>query len=166
MAGHVRIIQWNCRSFAKKRAALQFALANFDPGIDVIALQETETETKIAGYATYNEISTGKKPRTAIAVQRNIASMQIDLELENVHYTFVQLMPKRRKSKCLYILNIYSPPKSKTIPFAAIIRKARKEAANEQLIVLGDFNAHHTMWGYQRSTKKGAAILNGAQATG
>lgn len=99
MAEQVRIIQWNCRSFAKKRAALQFAMTDLSPKIDVIALQETESAVKITGYTSFNELPTSNKSnvRTAIAVHRNIAAMQIDLEIENLHYTFVQLKPVNKQ---------------------------------------------------------------------
>lgn len=61
----------------KKNAALQFTITDFDPKIDIIASQETETAVKLAGLASFSELPTTKKPctRTAIAVQRNITAV-------------------------------------------------------------------------------------------
>lgn len=163
MAESIRIIQWNCRSFSRKRAALQFALANFDPKIDVIALQETETLVKLTGYATYNELSSEQsKPRTAVAIQRNIAAEQVDLELPSLHYTCVRLLPKGKKQLPVIILNIYSPPKDKSIPFVTLLRKICREAGKSQIVVLGDLNAAHMVWGYDRNSRKGLTIMNAA----
>ncbi|KAH7981646.1 hypothetical protein HPB52_000421 [Rhipicephalus sanguineus] len=51
----------DARSFAKKRAALQFAMTDLNPKIDVIALQETESAVKITGYTSFNELPTSNK---------------------------------------------------------------------------------------------------------
>lgn len=53
-----KTFSWNCRSFTKKNAALQFTITDFDPKIDIIALQETETAVKLAGFASFGELPT------------------------------------------------------------------------------------------------------------
>lgn len=161
MAETIKIIQWNCRSFKKKRAALQFQLATFDPKVDVVALQETGTQVKITGYTTFNELTEAdNRPSTAVAIQRNLTAMQIDLEEDNIPYTFVQLLPRKREHRCVFILNLYSSPKDKSNRVIALLKKACKAAEKEQLVVVGDFNAPHTVWGYQNCTRKGNALYS------
>ncbi|KAH7941422.1 hypothetical protein HPB49_013671 [Dermacentor silvarum] len=57
---------------------------------------------------------------------------------------------------------MYSPPKDKSIPFVTLLGKTCREAGKSQMVVLGDLNAAHMAWGYDRNSRKGLTIMNAA----
>ena len=56
--------------------------------------------------------------------------------------------------------NIYSRPKSHKQTFIEIFRKARKQALNAPLLIVGDFNARHPSWGYPQEDIKGRKLYD------
>lgn len=168
MAGApITIWQWNCRGFRQKRRALEYTIQHYQTKPDILALQETGVEAKLSGFTTYNEIlPRGNSPATAIMVHRNLTANQIDLEYEDLSYTFVEVLPNKRSDHTLYILNIYSPPKDKSQATSKLMVKAYKYANRAPLIILGDFNAQHSAWGYQKCATKGTKLWETAQNHG
>lgn len=161
--------QWNCRGFKAKRRALEHTLQAQPHTPHIIALQETYMDTKLTSYAAYNQQTTpDQRPNTAILVHRNLAANHIDLSYPEVPHTFVQVLPNSRSQAPLHILNVYSPPSDKSTRVATLVRKACATAQTGMLLILGDFNAPHTEWGYPRKAcgRKGAKVWETAQTLG
>lgn len=106
------IWQWNCRGFLKKRAVLQTFLTNIDKP-DVIALQECGKNAKLAGYTAYT--GQGENRQTAILVKRNLAAVLHETDTNKIDHVLIELVPRKRKDRSLYVLNVYSSPKQKRI---------------------------------------------------
>ncbi|KAH7938879.1 hypothetical protein HPB52_001819 [Rhipicephalus sanguineus] len=47
--------------------------------------------------------------------------------------------------------------------FDLLVRELKKRADGHQVVIMGDFNAPHTAWGYHTTTKKGARVHDTAQ---
>ncbi|KAG0417939.1 hypothetical protein HPB47_005247 [Ixodes persulcatus] len=75
-----------------------------------------------------------------------------------IDYIFVELLPRKKTEASLYVLNIYSPPTQPLPAIDRLLRIVRQRTRGNKLVVLGDFSAQHTAWGYPRSNKKGATL--------
>lgn len=168
MAGAPIILwQWNCRGFKQKRRALELTIQDSQEKPDVLALQEIGIAAKLTGYATYTEVlRCGRSPTTALMVHRNLTAIQIDLECDEVAYTFIEILPNKRADQSLFVLNLYSPPKDKSPSASKLMINAYKHAHKAPLVVLGDFNARHSAWGYPKGENKGNKIWETAQGYG
>lgn len=63
-------------------------------------------------------------------------------------------------AKNLFILNVYCRPGTKhQYDFDAIMKDAMGLAKGRTLLVLGEFNALHPMWGYKVASKRGKALV-------
>lgn len=167
MALHHRrntIWQWNCRGFSRKRAVLETFLTNIDKP-EVIALQECSKHAKLASYKSY----AGRDDNTRVVtlVKRNITVLQHNTGTTNVDHILIEIIPQKRKFKSLFILNVYSPPRQKRqCNFNELFAKARVIAKGGPLLIVGDFNAHHTAWGYRYTQVKGRELWNSIQQNG
>ncbi|KAH7983179.1 hypothetical protein HPB52_009733 [Rhipicephalus sanguineus] len=56
-----------------------------------------------------------------------------------------------------------SPPRESLASFDALLREVKKYAKGHTLLVVGDFNAYHTAWGYHKMDKKGTNVHDTAQ---
>ncbi|KAM7313516.1 uncharacterized protein ISCGN_003378, partial [Ixodes scapularis] len=145
--------QWNCRSFRNKKPSLTLLALQHSP--DLIALQETNTDNvSLRGYTTY---ATDPTSRTAVLVQATQTAQTHTLPT-TIDYTFVELLPRKKTETSLYVLNIYSPPTQTLSAIDRLLRIVRQRTRGHKLVVLGDFNAQHTAWGYPRNNKKGTSL--------
>ncbi|KAH9381626.1 hypothetical protein HPB48_004623 [Haemaphysalis longicornis] len=53
-----------------------------------------------------------------------------------------------KKAPSLYVLNVYCRPKSSSLILQQAIEQATLKAANNPLVITGDFSAAHPLWGY------------------
>lgn len=157
------IWQWNCRGFSRKRAVLQQFLNNRD-GPDLIALQETQTNSKLAGYQSFS--SGGGTLGVTTLVKRNITVVQHDTPVTNVTHVLVELIPPRKPDHSLFVLNVYSSPKLRKASFGPLFQATLKLAGNHPVIFTGDFNAQHPAWGYAQEDIKGRKLWLTAQQCG
>lgn len=152
------IWQWNCRSLRGKKQSLTLFANQHAP--DLIALQETGTgNISFSGYTTFVSDPTN---RTAILVKSTLTAQQHTAPTQ-LDYTFVEVLPRRKQQTSLFVLNIYSPPDHALPGIDQLVRNIRQRTKGHKLIIMGDFNAHHTTWGYIRSNKKGTALYDAIQ---
>ncbi|XP_040066533.1 uncharacterized protein LOC115327171 [Ixodes scapularis] len=147
------IWQWNCRSYRGKQNSLSLFANVHSPA--VIALQETGTDQiTLRGYTTF---ITDPASRTATLVQTTQTAQAHTLPT-TLDYVFVELIPKKKTQASLFILNIYSPPSSPLNEIDRLFKTVRQRTKGHGLVIIGDFNAHHTIWGYHRDNKKGRQL--------
>ncbi|KAG0443873.1 hypothetical protein HPB47_014434 [Ixodes persulcatus] len=60
--------------------------------------------------------------------------------------------PQSRSQSAEDVLNIYSAPREHRHRFGYLLALAKREAAKDPLLVLGDFNAPHPAWGYHTNS--------------
>lgn len=157
----LRVWQWNCRGYKQKRSTLQMHSQTLEKPPDIIALQETGTNVKLPGYKAFQS---SHDPKTAVLIQRNIPAERLEFESINIPHDFVVLYPTKRSATRVYILNVYSNPKAHSHNFNLLFSLAKKESQKHMLLIVGDFNAPHTAWGYSHCTKKGRLLWDQVQA--
>lgn len=154
----LKIWQWNCRSINRKRQNLLQFISLHQP--DIIALQETETDTiKIRGYETH--IAEGKN-RTAILTKKHHTTQQHQIG-HRIEHTLIEMIPQKKTLQSLFILNVYSPPSDNLRDLDKFLREVKKVTKGQKILVVGDFNAPHVAWGYHKTNKKGTDVHNAAQ---
>lgn len=158
-----RIWQWNCRGYRRKRGALTQYLSTHTQRPDAIAIQETNCAPNLSGYETYvqNTIH-GDTPRVATLVAKHIPVIEHTMDRNvDIPHVLLELLPQKRGGTSLFILNIYSPPKSgKKDTFDNIFLDAIRIARPREntFLIVGDFNAAHPAWGYEHETVKGRKL--------
>ncbi|KAH7938730.1 hypothetical protein HPB52_000149 [Rhipicephalus sanguineus] len=159
-----RVKEWNCRGFSRKRAVLQSFLTNGDKP-EVIALQECGKNAKLASYKSY----AGRWENTKVVtlVKRNVTALQHETGLMQMDHVLIELVPRKRMDKNLFVLNVYSSPRQRrNCCFDDLFAKVRMIAKDSPLLVVGDFNAHHPAWGYRFVQVKGRELWNSIQQNG
>lgn len=136
---------------------------------DIICLQETGGIAKMTCYKAFgplNGIKKHGKETVTTLVRRNIPTLQHDTGIETTEHAFIELIPgRKKKTSSLFILNLYSSPREKN-GFTKLLQRATKIADKSPLIIVGDFNAHHAEWGYDRDSKRGRTLWTDAQNLG
>lgn len=150
------IWQWNCRGHKQKQSNFNFHIQNQIIRPNIIALQEVSGVPKISGYATL--VSQKNKPRTATLISKNLTAIEHKLKEQGVEHVLLEIIPKKKKDKSLFVLNVYSPPRYVVQDFRSLFREASKIVGGNALVLVGDFNARHTSWGYQEDSKKGKQL--------
>lgn len=76
----------------------------------------------------------------------------------DIYHDLITIFPKERETAKMFILNVYSPPRNRDHKFNLLFALTRREVGPHALIVVGDFNAPHTAWGYRCGNKKGTDL--------
>lgn len=148
--------QWNCRGIKNKSAELQLHIESLDQKPDVIALQETRGRPRIPGYVTYTDPS---KEGTAVLVRSNVAATQHLTAQKGCEHTLVEIHTRTIGSGGnLFVMSAYCRPSRRDLDFDEMVGQAKQLAGNRPFLVLGDFNAPHTTWGYKFQSKRGKAL--------
>lgn len=147
----------------RKRAVLQSFLTNGDRP-EAIAVQECGKNAKLAGYKSFS--GSGNNTQVTTFVKRNIATLQHETGNSQIDHVLVELVPRKRKDKNLFILNVYSSPKQRKCDFGDLFTKTKVISKSSPLLILGDFNAHHTAWGYKFTQVKGRNLWDQFQQHG
>lgn len=151
------VLQWNCRGIKDKQGVLQQYVSSLDPQPEIIALQETNSNPCLPGYITYADPT---KKSTAILVKGCVAAAQHLTQQKDCAHTFVEILSQSTKKKSnLFVINMYCRPSNKQPGIREVIREALSIANNSPLLIVGDFNAPHQLWGYTHNSKKGKAIV-------
>lgn len=89
-------------------------LQSLDAPPEIIALQETNTVVKLPGYKTFQSATDLK---TAVLVHRNIPAYRSQFDSVSIPHDLITVLPRKKGANRLYILNIYSTPKSRALRF-------------------------------------------------
>ncbi|KAG0432617.1 hypothetical protein HPB47_020688 [Ixodes persulcatus] len=157
-----RVWQWNCRGYRRKRGALTQFLAAQEQQPDDIALQEAGCVPSLSGYIAFCQETTSEeeKPRVSTLVSKHISVIERSLET-SIPYVFLELLPRKRGHCSLFLLNVYSSP-SKSKDTLNLLRDALRIACpkDNNLLIVGDFNATHTTLGYAKDSAKGRKLMD------
>ena len=141
------LIQWNCRGVDNKRLELQI-LAHMCKTL-VFAIQETKKlPSKVFKFSGF-EVFTKDKSVTqnghahggvAILARRDVAPIPVRL---NTHFQAIAVSVKFHKR--ITICSIYIPPGSHNDFTERELENLLRQLPKPYLL-LGDFNAHNTLW--------------------
>ena len=150
------LLQWNCRGFRTNRCDIDLLIEKYSP--IAICLQETLLKSKAhplshyVSYDTFADTDTNGRPHggVSILVKSNIPQRQINLNT-NIPAIAVSLTHGNKFTLC----SIYCNPRSK-ITLEELYNLTQQ--LPEPFILLGDFNAHNTLWGDINTDQKGSVI--------
>lgn len=154
------IWQWNCRGYRQKHGTLRQYICDTDTPPDVIAIQETGIMPTQTGYTTY---TTSPESKSATLVLKTLTVVQHAVDGSDTDHNLVEILPIKRGQLSTFILNIYSPPSRKKEKLDYVIAQAISIAKQNDLVIVGDFNAAHPAWGYAKSTTKGSKLWESIQ---
>lgn len=160
----LKIWQWNCRGFTKKRSVLtQYIKEHSKQKPDVIILQETLCHAKLAGYTTHQQQTDGKgwNILTTTLVRKGLVAVQHETRVTDISHILIEIIPRNKQESSTYVLNVYSKPskEGRTHNFDELINSTIDIAGRNRLVIGGDFNAPHQQWGYPYSTRKGRDLV-------
>lgn len=160
------ILQWNARSlYANANSFKNFLDENEKP--DVICIQETHFQgnryIKLNGYQppvikNRNGIKNNKgkiKSKgggVAVYVSNLLTYTEIDFQAENIEITGVTINCQNDK---INIVNMYRPP-DQTLNFQDYTKLFNN--INQNLVLLGDYNARSSLWGSIKTDKNGQVL--------
>ena len=141
------IIQWNCGGIKPNYEEIKCIMTNYNPNI--ICLQETllnETDNiTFKGYNTYNQTNRSARDNWQTGSTSIIIKNQIPHAVRPPQTNLQAIALKVSLHQTITICTIYISPKHK-------LNKTEIENLMEPLptpiILMGDFNAHSKMWGY------------------
>ena len=131
----------------------------------MIALQEPKRLAKLSGYVTFG-CDNSEKTQVTTLVKRNVPVVLHDTGISSIDHLLIEVIaPKKADTRSLFVMNIYSSPRSKH-KFAKLFRAALDVARKQPLIVVGDFNAPHPDWGYGTESVKGRNLWTDTHESG
>jgi len=160
---NLTIIQWNIRSFSKNKSDLE-NIANTEKA-DIILLSETwlkkGTFCSLTGFNLFRRDREEDKMGggVAIAVKRHLMAKEVTTNTDREILT----VKVRSWGQEYTFTSIYVPP-DKTID-DDIGRIMFRDTRN-RLLVGGDFNAHHSLWGSPTNSGKGKKLVEAADEYG
>ncbi|KAH7959489.1 hypothetical protein HPB49_011458 [Dermacentor silvarum] len=117
---------------------------------------ETNGKPRLPGYVTYTDPT---EKGTAVLVRSNVAATQHATAQGGCEHTLVEIHAREiGSSGNLFVMSAYCRPSQRQYEFDCIVRQAKGLAGTRPLLILGDFNAPHTTWGYKFQSKRGKAL--------
>ncbi|KAL4096826.1 hypothetical protein QTP88_021709 [Uroleucon formosanum] len=153
---NTKLIQWNLNGFQKKINELKILIAEHSS--DLICLQETnftdQTYKTLRNYICYTKNRTNglrASGGVAIYVKPFFSSKQINVK---IHLEAIAISIQLNAIN-LNVCNLYLPNQTKIelSDIENIIKQLPKP-----FMILGDFNAHCTMWGSEKTDYRGKII--------
>jgi len=154
-----KIVQWNCRGFRANFNELSLLMSNLEP--IVFCLQELLlSDTYIFSNRQYNLLTTVPLPNSnnrrhggaGILVRKNMPHSAVPLN------TNLQAVACRLSTPTpLTLCSIYLPPASSWTHTDLISLTSQLASP---VLLLGDFNAHDSLWGCTTSDNKGQEVTN------
>lgn len=153
---NTNILQWNLNGFQKKTNELKILIAEHSP--DLICLQETnftdQTHKLLRNYTSFTKNRTNglrASGGVTIYVKNFYLSKQINLI---THLEVIAITIQLNQTE-LNVCNLYLPNQTK-IELTDIVNITKQ--LPKPFIILGDFNAHCTLWGSEKTDYRGKLI--------
>ncbi|KAM7310304.1 hypothetical protein ISCGN_007212, partial [Ixodes scapularis] len=131
---------------------------------DVLAFQESHDGVHLSGYVRFEVPveAAVRGPRASkpvhTFVRRGIPTIQHEPVVDNVPHILLELLPRRKEQRRVFLLNVYSPPKDQSKAVARILAEVLRVAKDTPLLVVGDFNANHAEWGHLHTLPKALSL--------
>lgn len=135
------LLQWNCRSIRHKKQDLIYLINSHKPLI--LAIQETWLKPgalfRVPGYACFRDDRDDGHAGSCILISRSLSFTQISLPPHSDSFNIVGI-----KTLNISFLSIYIP-----VPSPHILSELCNifNSIPSPVVILGDFNIHHTSWG-------------------
>ena len=153
------IIQWNCRGIRNKRQELQILAQQCKA--QALCLQETKLspmeEYQFPGYCVFTKsqvvgLQGNAHGGVAILARNNVSPIPIRLNTR-LQAVAISLKLQRRITIC----SLYTPP-GKSGDFTAVELEGLLDQLPKPYMVLGDINAHNTLWFDKNTDGRGKTV--------
>ncbi|KAH7953687.1 hypothetical protein HPB49_011218 [Dermacentor silvarum] len=115
-----------------------------------------DAEAKLPGYVTYTDPT---ENGTVELIRSNVAATQHVTAQGGCEHTLVKIHAREiGSSGNLFVMSSYCRSSQRQYEFDRIVSQAKGLAGTRPLLILGDFNAPHTTWGYKFQSKRGKAL--------
>lgn len=152
-----KLLQWNCNGFYNKLGDIKILLSEHQPLI--LCIQEThlkpEQKCHIPGYSTHRkDYLDGNRACGGVAtfIHHSISSENFDLRTNLQAVAATLTIPNYGK---ILVCNIYLPNRNN---FSVINLQELSNQFTLPYILVGDFNAHHELWGSTHTDARGRII--------
>jgi len=153
----LHILQWNCRSIYKKLPEFEHYLTHLPVLPNILCLQETHLTSRyypnIPNYVMIRKDSPralGKGGGICICVRNTLSFSEIRIPVIS---SCLEVMGITLNDYA--IVNVYNPPRYiMTILDMGFLSRFRR------IILLGDFNSHHKMWGGRSINPSGRSLVS------
>jgi len=156
------ILQWNCRSISNKFDTSSSLFGEYD----VLALSETwltvDSRLDLRNFIIFRKDSTSRfGGGLALVVRPSLTYSYIDDTISFEGRLDSQAISIHFGNYDLTIISIYRYPRGSLSPkeYNALFAFCHSFT---NVILLGDFNAHHIEWGSERSDSEGGLLLSAA----
>lgn len=173
---YLNIIQWNAQSLSSNKHAFTYFLYNND--IHIALISETwlkpEKQFNIKGYKIERLDIGSNHNGVAILIKNNLNYIRLNtLHDDSLQNIAIRLQFNNEE---ISIVSFYSPTSAASQNFTYTHINNLIDSLPKPLLLAGDFNAHHTMWGCTSNNGRGTTlhsiiedsdlcILNDGQAT-
>lgn len=147
-------MQWNCRSLRNKKQDILFLANKYKPII--FAIQESwlrpGSHFRVCGYSCLRDDRDDGRAGAAILVSRSVIYSSIPIPPHSNNFNIVAVSISN-----ISFLSIYLPDPNSTVlsELYSII-----STIPSPMVVLGDFNIHHTSWGSYYCDPLSTSFLN------
>lgn len=160
---NLKIFQWNCHGLLNKiETTTQIFIENAD-NFDIFTLSETrltpEKNFYIRGFNIIpSDGSSGKSGGVLIAIKNNIPFHKISNLFSEEHLLETVGISIPRSNNFLYIISLYKHPGNTSLQIWNKLVNFIPSLNN--VILMGDVNAHHVSWGSSHLDNMGKLLLN------
>lgn len=154
------VLQWNARGLRTRLPDLRQHL--FLNPVDVLAIQEPLTQPgdfRLSPYVIYSSapaLANGRS-RALLLVKAGLSHNHVDLSAFSSHSAEYVAATIRVRGVEFTVVSVYVAPGSTADWDARILRDIARQCPG-RLLFCGDFNAHNTTWGDNRTTPRGSAL--------
>lgn len=149
-----KVLQWNCRSIRNKKQEIIYLSNQYNPVLFAVAESWLRPDTllRVPGFSCLRDDRDDGWAGTAILVRRNISFSRITLP---PHSSAINIVAVRCFN--ITVVSVYIPhPNSNLIQeFSTLLTSLPCP-----LLVLGDFNIRHTMWGSELCDSNSSLFLD------
>ena len=155
----LKILYWNARSLNSHKEEISVIINEFDIFACVESWLQKDQEIKFSGYKCYRrDRNDNKGGGIAIYIKKNIEFTEITNinEIENVEICGIKVTNTTPE---LNLIVCYRTPKFNLsqVQWNEITKTAL--SSDSHCLLLGDFNAHHTMWNCSHNDPNGEKFL-------
>lgn len=153
-------MQWNCAGLQLRHAELSFYLKH-NP-IPILALSEAGLPKNftLTGYFCYNNPTMSGFPNgsASLFIRKTLPQQQIDTKdlcTQDMEITAARVMVAGQN---LCVTSVYVRAGKSGIKVADLV-KGICQRCNDPIILCGDWNAHHSLWGGSRDDTRGRTLI-------
>lgn len=151
----LEVVQWNCRNLRNNKTPLHQYLLNRHFLPHFLLIQEARATSAIPGYRAHHAATS--TPLASIYVRGDMLVEPLDIPCTLLKYLVGVVYYDPSSKISLALLSFYNPPVTSSL-FSALGKFLHSLPSTTNLILGGDFNAPHTLWGYPQTLKPGRLL--------